>query len=222
MDMKRVLLIGDSGGIGQALRAAFEARGADVIGLSRSRDGFDFADLERVDLLLSELEPGFDTIFVASGVLTATRAHPEKSLRDLTPEELAGNFAANVIGPAMVLKHAPRLLPRKGISRCAVLSARVGSIGDNRAGGWYSYRSAKAGLNQILHSAAIELKRTHPEMICAALHPGTVETRFTENYKAAPKVVPKDAAQNLLHVLDGLTPKESGGFFDWKGAPVPW
>jgi NAD(P)-dependent dehydrogenase (short-subunit alcohol dehydrogenase family) len=105
----------------------------------------------------------------------------------------------------------------------AVLSARVGSIGDNRIGGWISYRSAKAAVNQIVHTAAIELARSHRHSICVALHPGTVKTGFTSKYLARhPAVEPSEAARNLLGVVDSLTPKDTGQFFDWAGKPVPW
>lgn len=220
--MRQILLIGHSGGIGQALKAALDARGDVVVGLSRSQQGFDFGQPEQAERILSELEPEFDGIIVASGVLSASSAAPEKSLKDITASELGDNFAVNCIGPALVLKHAPRLLKRRSPSLCAILSARVGSISDNRAGGWYAYRAAKAALNQVVHTAAIELARTHRNNICVALHPGTVETAFTEKYKSAPKVAPAEAASNLISVLDGLTPSDSGGFYDWAGKSVPW
>lgn len=222
MGMRQILLIGQSGGIGGALKAGLEERECAVVGLSRSQQGFDFNQPEQAERILSEMEPGFDGIIVASGVLTASAEGPEKSLKDVTASELAANFAVNCIGPALVLKHAPRLLKRKSPSFCAVLSARVGSIGDNRFGGWYAYRAAKAALNQIVHTAAIELARTHKDHFCVVLHPGTVETTFTENYKSAPKVAAPEAAGNLLSVLDGLTPSDSGGFYDWAGKRVPW
>jgi NAD(P)-dependent dehydrogenase (short-subunit alcohol dehydrogenase family) len=103
------------------------------------------------------------------------------------------------------------------------LSARVGSIGDNRIGGWISYRSAKAAVNQIVHTASIELSRTHRESICVALHPGTVATPFTEKYLGRhPSVPPETAAENLLGVIDALTPKQTGGFFDYAGKEIAW
>jgi len=136
---------------------------------------------------------------------------------------MADQFAVNTIGPALVLRSAHRLLPRDRRGVFAVLSARVGSIGDNRLGGWVSYRAAKAAVNQVVHTAAIELSRTHPHSICVALHPGTVQTRFTEKYLGRhPSVPPEEAAANLLGVLDQLDPAQSGGFFDWAGKPVPW
>ena len=108
-------------------------------------------------------------------------------------------------------------------ARFVVLSARVGSIGDNALGGWYSYRAAKAALNQLIHTAAIEIARSHREAVVVCLHPGTVETRFTRDYSAGHSTVaPDTAAANLLAVLDGLTPADTGGFFDWAGVRIPW
>ena len=105
----------------------------------------------------------------------------------------------------------------------AALSARVGSIGDNNLGGWISYRSAKAALNQIVRTAAIEFTRTHPHSICVALHPGTVRTSLTEKYVGThPAVPPATAGQNILGVLGGLTPNDTGQFFDWRGDRVDW
>ena len=221
-DSMRALVIGASGGIGQALCAALAARGADVTGLSRRDDGFDLSDPATVEAALARLAPGFELIFIASGVLTAGAARPEKALREVNAAEMAAQFAVNAIGPALVLRHAARLLPRDRRAVFAALSARVGSISDNRAGGWYSYRASKAALNQILHTGAIELARSHPHAICAALHPGTVQTGFTAGYPGHDKVSPETAAENLLAVIDRLGPEDSGGFFDWSGARVAW
>ena len=114
-------------------------------------------------------------------------------------------------------------MPRDRPARFAALSARVGSIGDNRLGGWYAYRSAKAALNQLVHTAAIEMARTHPQAVVVALHPGTVETGLAPAQRAGhPAVAPEVAAANLLAVLERLRPDQSGGFFDWKGEAVPW
>jgi NAD(P)-dependent dehydrogenase (short-subunit alcohol dehydrogenase family) len=162
-------------------------------------------------------------VIVATGALEISGATPEKSLRGVEASALAAQFALNSIGPMLVLKHALRLLPRDAHARFAVLSARVGSIGDNRLGGWYSYRAAKAALNQLVHTAAIEIVRTHPQAVITCLHPGTVATPFTAKYLGThPAVPPDEAAQNLLGVLDSLTPAQTGGFFDWQGKVVPW
>jgi len=221
--MERALIIGASGGIGGAVARTLSARGVAVSTLSRSADGFDITDESRVAGALGALEPGFDLILVATGALVIDGAGPEKTLRALTAQAMADQFALNCIGPALVLKHAVRLLPRKGRSVFAALSARVGSIGDNALGGWYSYRAAKAALNQVVHTGAIELARSHPQAICVALHPGTVATALTAAHAGGhATVTPDQAAQNLLGVIDGLTPAETGLFFDWKGERIVW
>ncbi|MEQ6250582.1 SDR family NAD(P)-dependent oxidoreductase [Sulfitobacter sp. HNIBRBA3233] len=221
--MKEILVIGASGGIGSALSKALEARGTRVTGLSRSVDGLDVTDEASVDRHLGALERTFDGILVTTGALEIDGAEPEKTIKAVTARAMADQFAVNAIGPALILRHAQRLLPREGRSVMAVLTARVGSIGDNRIGGWTSYRAAKAAANQIVHTTAIELARTHAEAICVALHPGTVATPFTEKYLGRhPSVPPDEAAQNMLAVLDGLTAEDTGGFFDWAGKRVVW
>ena len=219
----RVLIIGASGGIGAALADACRARGDAVIGLSLSADGLDLTDESAVAAALDGVAGPFDAVIVATGALEIDGAAPEKSIRAVTQKSMLDQFALNAVGPALVLRHAAKLLPRERRAVFAVLSARVGSIGDNRLGGWISYRSAKAAVNQIVHTAAIELYRSHPQSICVALHPGTVETPFTEKYLGRhPAVPPGDAATNLLAVIDELQPVDSGGFFDWAGKAVPW
>jgi NAD(P)-dependent dehydrogenase (short-subunit alcohol dehydrogenase family) len=221
--MQRALVIGSSGGIGAALVAALQAQGIETTGLSRSGDSFDVTNEAAVQAGLAALEPPFDTIIVATGALVINGARPEKSLKSVDPTALAAQFALNATGPMLVLKHAQRLMPREQPCRFAVLSARVGSIGDNHLGGWYAYRSAKAALNQLIHTAAIEVARTHPQAVLALLHPGTVDTAFTAAYQPAyEKLSPAQAAAALLHVIDGLIAAQSGGFFDYMGEAVPW
>jgi NAD(P)-dependent dehydrogenase (short-subunit alcohol dehydrogenase family) len=221
--MNKVLIIGASGGIGGALGEALRAQGFEVTGLSRSEDGLDVTDEASVDKHLEALEGPFDGLIVASGALEIDGAEPEKTIRAVSGKAMADQFAVNAIGPALILRHAGRLLPRDRRSVCAVLTARVGSIGDNRIGGWTSYRAAKAAANQIVHTTAIELARTHPEMVCVALHPGTVKTPFTEKYLGRHPAVPaSEAAENLLKVMNGLTPEQTGGFYDWAGEEVVW
>ena len=218
----RSLVIGASGGIGAALVAALAHRG-EVVGLSRSVNGLDVADEASIVSTLGALDGTFDLIMVASGALEINGNRPEKSLRGLSPAALAEQFAVNAIGPALILKHALRLMPRDRPCHFAALSARVGSIGDNALGGWYSYRAAKAALNQLMHTAAIEVARSHPLTVVAVLHPGTVATGFTKDYVAnRVTVTPGQAATNLLTVLDALTPADSGSFFDATGARIQW
>ena len=221
--MKRALVIGASGGIGQALCADMKQQGWQVTGLSRSADGLDVTDEGSVRHHLGALEGPFDRIIIATGALEIAGHRPEKALKHLSSEGMALQFALNTIGPALVMKHAAALLPRDAPCVMAALSARVGSIGDNRAGGWHSYRASKAALNQIIRGAAIELGRTHRQSICVALHPGTVATPFTEKYLGRhPAVAPREAAANLTRAMDGLTPAQSGQFFDWAGKVVAW
>ena len=219
----RALVIGASGGIGSAVCAALRARGDAVVGLSRSGDGLDVTDEAAVVRVMGGLEGSFDLMFVTTGALEIGGVGPEKSLRALDAGALAAQFALNAMGPALVLKHGLRLLPRDRVTRVGVLSARVGSIGDNALGGWYGYRAAKAALNQLMHTAAIEVARSHKQAVLACLHPGTVETPLSARHGAGHGVVsPGVAAGNLLRVLEGLTPADSGGFYDWSGARVEW
>ncbi|OWU71335.1 C factor, cell signaling protein [Roseovarius sp. 22II1-1F6A] len=221
--MAKTLVIGASGGIGAALCRALQDAGHEVTALSRRTDGIDLTDEDSIRDALAPLTPPYAQIIVATGALVIDGAEPEKSLRDLDPAALAAQYQLNAIGPALVLKYALRLLPRTDRSVFAVLSARVGSIGDNRLGGWYGYRAAKAGLNALIHGAAIEVARSHPQAICICLHPGTVATEFTRAYAGRHPTVPApEAAANLLRVMDGLSAEDNGGFRDWSGQTVPW
>ncbi|MCJ2012503.1 SDR family NAD(P)-dependent oxidoreductase [Methylobacterium sp. J-076] len=236
--MTSAVVVGASGGIGRALvRRLAERGGADAIfALSRSEaEGpspsvpgrIDVTDEESVRAAAERVARGgpVGLILVASGQLHGAGLAPEKALRALDPAAMAHLFAANTIGPALVAKHFVPLMPRAGRSVFAALSARVGSIGDNRLGGWYSYRASKAALNQILRTLAVEVRRTHPEAIVAGLHPGTVRTALSHPFRpdadAPGTFTPDEAAGHLLTVLDGLTPAESGGVFAWDGRPVP-
>ncbi len=221
--MKSALIIGSSGGIGRAICRQLDLQQVSVTGLSRSADGFDMTKPDAVHSALDKLEGPFDLVLVATGALEIDGHGPEKTIRSLSSTAMMDQFALNAVGPALVLSHANRLLLRDRRSVFAILSARVGSIGDNRLGGWISYRAAKAAVNQITRTAAIELERTHAQAICVALHPGTVKTEFTRKYLGRhPAVEPDEAARNLLSVIEGLMPADSGGFFDWAGERIPW
>ncbi len=219
----RALIIGDTGGIGAALGSALSAGGAKVTGLSRSRDGLDVTNEPSIARAAAALDGSFELVFDATGALEIAGRGPEKSIAALDPAAMAAQFALNAIGPALLLKHLHPLLPREGRAVFATLSARVGSIGDNRLGGWISYRAAKAALNQIVRTSAVEIARKRPEAIVVALHPGTVRTALSAKYAGShPTVAPSEAAANLLAALGRLTPADSGGFFAWDGQPIPW
>ena len=221
--MKNVLILGASGGIGSALAQAYRAHGDKVIGLSRSADGFDITDEQSVAQHLSDLDGPFDVVFVATGALEIDGAAPEKTIKGITARAMLDQFALNAVGPALALSHATTLLPKDRPSVFAVLSARVGSIGDNRIGGWISYRSAKAAVNQVVRTASVELGRTHKQAACIALHPGTVQTPFTAKYLGRhPSVPASEAAENLQRVVSEVSSDQTGQFFDWAGKEVPW
>ena len=201
---------------------AMATRGGRVTRVSRSEDGLDVTDAASVDRVMGALQGPFQTVFVSVGVLAPDGGQPEKQLRDLDPAAMADVLAVNTVGVAHVLTHLPRLLPRQGRSVTGVVTARVGSIGDNKIGGWYAYRASKAALNQVVRGVAVELGRTHGDAVIAALHPGTVDTPFTANYPGHKKVAADEAAHNLLDVMERLDPGQTGGFYDYSGAEVPW
>lgn len=221
--MKNALIIGASGGIGAALSQSLTGKGIGVTGLSRSGTGFDVTNPASIAEGLAALPGPYDLIIIATGILAPPGGAPEKSLSAIQGDTMAHVMAVNAIGPAMILSHIPRLLPRDRRAVVATLSARVGSITDNALGGWHSYRASKAALNQIVRGAAIELKRSRPQAICVALHPGTVDTPFTAQQRGAHAAVPPaDAAAHLLGVMEALTIEDTGGFRDWQGLAVPW
>ncbi|MEM9049558.1 MAG: SDR family oxidoreductase [Pseudomonadota bacterium] len=216
--MERSLIIGASGGIGAAL---LEATGG--VGLSRRDDGLELTDEAGLARLAASLHGPFDRIIDATGALEIAGVPPEKALSQIDPANMARHFAVNAVGTALLIKHFSGLLPRRGPSVFASLSARVGSIGDNRLGGWISYRAAKAAQNQIIRTAAIEMARKRPEAVLVAIHPGTVRTALTERYAGShPTVSPAEAAANILNVLDRLGPADTGGFFAWDGQAIVW
>jgi NAD(P)-dependent dehydrogenase (short-subunit alcohol dehydrogenase family) len=231
----RAVVFGASGGIGAALLEQLRAKAEVSRAIGAARASSASIDIAGVDVtqeatvaeaarLLGADETPLRLVIVATGVLHDARGGPEKSIRELDPARLARDFAVNAIGPALVLKHVSPLLAREGRSVFVALSARVGSIGDNALGGWHGYRASKAALNQLLRTASVELRRTRPQAIVAALHPGTVETRLSAPFAKAGLEVqsPEVAAARLISVIERLEPSDSGGFFDYRGAPIPW
>jgi NAD(P)-dependent dehydrogenase (short-subunit alcohol dehydrogenase family) len=223
------VIFGSGGGIGNALMDVLRSddRFSHLVGFNRrttpSIDLMNEQSLERA--AKSAAEKGeLRLVIDATGFLHDENQAPEKSWRQLDADKLARSFALNAIGPALIMKHILPLLPRSGKAVFATLSARVGSIGDNRLGGWYAYRASKAALNQLVRTSAVELARRSPEAICVALHPGTVATALSAPFAATGLTVhkPSEAARHLLTVIGKLTPEATGGFLDWRGEPVPW
>ena len=164
-------------------------------------------------------------VIVATGLLHGPGVSPEKHWGAIDPQAMATLFAVNCTGPALVARHFLPLLPRRGRSVFAAVSARVGSISDNRLGGWYGYRAAKAALNMTLKGLSIELARRAPEALCIGLHPGTVDTALSRPFQGgvAPGrlFTPDDSATRLLAVIASASPERSGSVLAWDGSVVP-
>lgn len=236
------IVIGGSGGIGRALtrRLSDDPAYDLVLSVSRRRpEGW--ADSPRqawiaADILDEESlaraaghAAGLGApsrILVATGQLHGPGRAPEKAMRSLDLATLTSLFATNAAGPALAAKHFLPLTARDRPSVFAALSARVGSIGDNRLGGWYGYRASKAALNMLIRTLAIEHRRTRPLGLCVALHPGTVDTDLSAPFQSgvAPHALfsPERSARDLLAALNTLGPDDNGGFFAWDGTPIPW
>ncbi len=186
----------------------------------------DEASIEAAATALKAATPALHLLINTVGLLHGDGLSPERRLADVRPESLAASYAVNAIGPILVAKHFQSLLTHGERAVLATLSARVGSIGDNRLGGWYAYRAAKAAQNQLMHTAAIELARRARELIVVSLHPGTVETGLSAPFRgnvAAEKLFkPAFAAERLLAVIAGLGREASGRFYAWDGSEIPW
>jgi len=234
----KCVVVGSSGGIGAALieQLVESKQVARIHALSRSGRShpspkvanltFDFTDedsLVAAAQALQEVGP-FDLIIVATGLLQGEGISPEKNMRALSHDGLAKSFEINTIGPAMTAKYFAPLLRRDEKAVFAALSARVGSISDNRLGGWYAYRASKAALNMVLKTLAIEIGRRFKDQIIVGLHPGTVDTDlskpFQSNVPEGKLFTPDYSAERLLGVVDGLSAKDSGNLFDWAGEQV--
>jgi len=224
----RAVVIGASGGIGGALFAALEAdpRCGGVLGLHRGSEPamnlVDEATIERAARHVRETFGEVACVLDATGVLTVGETPPEKTISRLDPAVMQQAFAVNATGPALLLKHLSPLLPRRGKSIFATLSARVGSVSDNRRGGWISYRASKAALNQVVRAAAIEIGFRHADAVVVGLQPGTVATRLSAPFASGDGVLePAESARRLLAVLDGLDATATGSLVDHAGEILP-
>lgn len=223
----RALVIGSSGTIGSAFMELLEQHPAcmKVIGIHRSSPNpIDYQDLNTVEDAAKALsgEAPFQLIINTIGVLHSADWMPEKKLDDLNAEQLQLLIQMNAIGPGLTIKYFSKLLDPAN-SVMATLSAKVGSIEDNRLGGWYSYRASKAALNMLIKTASIEFSRTKPNTALVALHPGTVNSRLSKPFKGEQiGRPPLDAANDMLNVLFSLSKEDSGSFITYSGERLPW
>ena len=222
----RAIVFGATGGIGRGFVQCLESdpNCHEVVRLSRSsKPGIDLMDEHAIAQAADTLEGEFHLLIDATGFLSDELMAPEKSMRALSADNLAKVYELNAIGPVLLLKHFASKMPRKERAFFATLSARVGSIGDNRLGGWYAYRASKAALNMLMKCAAIELSRNRPESVVLSLHPGTVVTSLSDPFAGnKERLAPVQSAQMMLNVLDRVMPNDSGSFWDYRGNRVEW
>jgi NAD(P)-dependent dehydrogenase (short-subunit alcohol dehydrogenase family) len=239
VDGARAVVVGASGGIGAAVVNALaqDAGIARIDALARRpleaggkirTDTIDVTDEASIEAAAARLDAGpLDLVMVTTGILHDDAGlRPEKTWRHLDAAALARSYAINAIGPALVAKHLLPKLRRDHKAVFAALSARVGSIEDNRIGGWYAYRASKAALNQLLRTLAIELARRWPAAVCVGLHPGTTDTALSAPFQAnvpdGKLFTPAFVAERLLTVVDDLNASASGGLYAWDGARIPF
>ena len=222
----RALVLGATGALGAAFVEALQADAAcvDVVGLSRSsQPSFRLEDEASMAVAAAALEGPFQLIIDATGALTLDGQGPEKHMGALNAEQLARAFEINTIGPALLLKHFVPLLGTEQRCIYAKLSARVGSISDNRKGGWYGYRAAKAALNMVLQTVAIEASRKRPQLVVAAMQPGTVASNLSAPFVPAKDcLTPAQSVAGLLRALDALPAQAAAHFVDHQGEAIAW
>jgi len=219
------VVIGATGAIGAALADGIEASGRALVRIGRATTpGLNLLNEASIAHAAASVGEALTLVIDATGFLHTAEHQPEKALRQIEADHLALSFAVNAIGPALLMKHFLPRLARHERAVFVTLSARVGSISDNHAGGWYAYRASKAALNQLVRTAAIELARTHKQAICAAMHPGTVASPLSAPFAKTGLDVqsPAEAASRLLRVIDALTPKDTGLLIDHRGAKIPY
>jgi NAD(P)-dependent dehydrogenase (short-subunit alcohol dehydrogenase family) len=235
----RAVIIGASGGIGAAFTNNLAGRSDIDAVYALSRSGIqhdnpkvisgkiDLLDEDSVKSAADQVKQGGAPalVIVATGLLSEGDLQPEKSYRHQELDAFRRIFDINTFGPGIVAKHFLPLMPRSSRAVFAALSARVGSISDNRLGGWHAYRASKAALNMLVRNYAIEQARRNEDFIAVALHPGTVDTGlskpFQGNVPGKQLFTPDQSADYLLKVIDGLTAEQSGKAFDWAGKEIP-
>ena len=220
----RALVFGASGGIGQAFSRFLENKlgSENVVKISRSFDGFEISDEEKILKFSESIEGSFNLIINATGVLQTTEEGPEKTINVVKQKSMIDMMTINAIGPALLLKNFSKKLDKTKFSVFVNLSARVGSITDNRLGGWISYRSSKAALNQIIKTSSIEINRRNKNAICVGLHPGTVKTRFTEKFQNTTETIsPDESVEMMMKVVENLSVDDNGYCFAYDGKVIP-
>lgn len=220
----RALVFGASGGIGQAFSRFLEDKlgSENVVNVSRSFDGFEISDEEKILKFSESIEGTFNLIINATGVLQTTEEGPEKTINVVKQKSMIDMMTINAIGPALLLKNFSKKLDKTKFSVFVNLSARVGSITDNRLGGWISYRSSKAALNQIIKTSSIEINRRNKNAICVGLHPGTVKTRFTEKFQNTTETIsPDESVKMMMKVVENLSVDDNGYCFAYDGKVIP-
>ena len=220
----RALIFGASGGIGLAFSKFLENKLGieNVIKLSRSFDGFEISDEEKILKFSESIEGSFSLIINAIGVLQTTEIGPEKTINAVKQKSIIDMMTINAVGPALLLKNFSKKLDKTKFSVFVNLSARVGSITDNRLGGWISYRSSKAALNQIIKTSSIEINRRNKNAICVGLHPGTVKTRFTEKFQNTTETIsPEESVEMMMKVIESLSVDDNGYCFAYDGKVIP-
>jgi NAD(P)-dependent dehydrogenase (short-subunit alcohol dehydrogenase family) len=235
--MKNVAIIGSSGAIGRAFLDAYIADKdiSNIYSISRtevkSNDkriihiNIDVTDEVSVKAAASKIEENrLDRLIVATGVLHTKSFGPEKSIKDIKIENFVKIFSVNTFGPALIGKYFLPLMTKDQKSIVAFLSARVGSISENKLGGWYAYRASKSALNQIIKNFSIEAKRTNSSGIIIGLQPGTVKSKLSEpfqkNVKKGKLFLPEDSVDSLIKVIENVMQNDSGKIFDWEGEEI--
>lgn len=246
-DLRTALVVGASGGIGRAIaRRLLQESGiqrvyatyrqannaATLLAIDDDRlrtlkvDITSADDLQSLAANIRADQSHPDFVINCAGLLHEDALQPEKSLSQCNQDALARLFQVNSIAPLMLAKAILPLIPRNRAGHFAVLSAMVGSIGDNRLGGWYGYRASKAALNQLMKTLAVESHRSHPQLCITSIHPGTTDTGlsrpFQANVKPEKLYSPIQSAERILRVIRAGSPEDSGRFVNWDGKLIPW